>query len=91
MDWLEQELKMALARNDPPEGFAERVARRATARTYQRPRWLAAAAALVLFSGAGLGYRQYRGQMAKEQVMRAMRIASVKVNHIQAQVREVAR
>jgi hypothetical protein len=25
MDWLEQELKSALARKDPPPGFAERV------------------------------------------------------------------
>lgn len=56
----------------------------------QTPRWLAAAAAVVLCVGAGLGYRQYRGEMAKEQVMRAMRIASVKVNHIQTRVREAA-
>jgi hypothetical protein len=58
---------------------------------YQWPRWLAAAAAVVLISGAGLGYRQYRGEMAKEQVMQAFKIASVQVNRIQEQVREATR
>jgi hypothetical protein len=38
-----------------------------------------------------LGYRQYRGEMAKEQVMQAFEIASVKVNRIQTQVREVGK
>jgi hypothetical protein len=58
---------------------------------YQWPRWLAAAAAVVVFAGAGLGYRQYRGEMAKEQVMEAFKIASVKVNRIQTHVLEAGR
>lgn len=91
MDWLEQELKAALARENPPADFARRVVRRAERPVYQWPRWLAAAAAVVTIAGAGLGYRQYRGEMAKEQVMQAFRIASVKVNRIQTHVREVAR
>ena len=90
MDWLEQELKTALGREDPPAGFAERVIRRARP-SYQWSRWLAAAAAVVMITGAGLGYRQYRGEVAKEQVMQAFKIAAVKVNHIQTQVREAAK
>jgi hypothetical protein len=88
MDWLEQELKDALARKDPPADFASRVVQRAGRAVYRWPRWLAAAAAVVVLAGGGLGYRQYRGEMAKEQVMRALQIASVKVNRIQTQVRE---
>jgi hypothetical protein len=91
MDWLEQELKGALARKEPPADFATRVARKAERPVYRFPRWLAAAAAVVVLAGAGLGYRQYRGEMAKEQVMQAFEIASVKVNRIQTQVREVGK
>jgi hypothetical protein len=93
MDWLEQELKGALARKDPAEDFAQRVLRRAErpAVVYRWPRWLAAAAAVIVLAGAGLGYRQYRGEMAKDRVMRAFQIASVKVNRIQTQVREVGK
>jgi len=89
MEWLEQELKAALARRDAPDGFAERVARRASRPV--APRWFAAAAAVLVLAGAGLGYRQYRGEMAKEQVMRAFQIASQKVNRIQTQVQEAGR
>jgi hypothetical protein len=91
MDWLEQELQSALGRKDPPADFAGRVIRRAARPVNPWPRWLAAAAAVVLMAGAGLGYRQYRGEVAKERVMQAFRIASVKVNRIQTQVREAAR
>jgi len=91
MDWLEQELQGALSRKEPPADFAGRVMRRASRPVYQWPRWLAAAAAAVVLAGAGLGYRQYRGELAKEQVMQAFKIASVKVNRIQTQVREVGR
>jgi hypothetical protein len=96
MDWLERELKNALGREDPPADFAARVIREAGLKAgrrpvYHWPRWLAAAAVVVLVAGAGLGYRQYRGEVAKERVMLAFRIASVQVNRIQTHVREVAR
>lgn len=94
MDWLEQELKGALARKDPSDDFAARVMRRAERPApvvYRFPRWIAAAAAVIVLAGAGLGYREYRGQKAKEQVMKAFAIASVKVNRIQSQVREVGK
>jgi hypothetical protein len=95
MDWLEQELKQALDRKDPATDFAERVRRRTRGdgfRTALWPqRWLAAAAVLMVMAGAGLGYRQYQGNQAKEQMMLAFRIAGEKVNHIQAQVKERTR
>ena len=97
MDWLEQELKTALGRKDPPEDFAGRVIRQAaqgggrSAPVRPWPRWLASAAAILVLAGTGLGYRQHRGEVAKEKVMLALRITSVKVNRIQGHVREAAR
>ena len=44
-----------------------------------------------MLAGAGLGYRQYRGEMAKEQLMQAFKIASVKVNRIQSAVEGVGK
>ena len=92
MDWLEQELKSALKRQDPPPDFAARVAARARGRaTPQWHRWLAAAAAVVFLAGAGLGYREYRGNAAKDQVMQAFKITAAKVSRIQTQIQGVAR
>lgn len=95
MDWLEQELKQALDRKAPSPDFAERVRRRTRGdgfRTALWPqRWLAAAAVVLVMTGAGLGYRQYQGNQAKEQMMMAFRIAGEKVNHIQVQVKERTR
>ena len=95
MDWLEEELKQALDRKDPSPDFAERVRRRTRGdgfRTAMWPqRWLAAAAAVIVLAGAGIGYRQYQGNQAKEQMMLAFRIAGAKVNHIQVQVKERTR
>jgi len=70
MDWLEEELKQALARKEPGAGFDARV----RARLHRRPpQWLAIAAAIVVTIGAGEAWQQYRGRVAKEQVMTAMR------------------
>jgi len=95
MDRLEEELKQALARKAPGEGFAERVAARAASAErrvarFPLPRWSMALAATVLLGvSGGLAYRRHEGEVAKEQVMQAMRITAVKLNHIQAHVREV--
>ena len=90
MDWLEQELKVALARKDPSPDFAARVAARARrGRVLAIRRWMAAAAAVVVLTGGGLEYREYRGREAKEQVMLAMRITAGKLNLIQNRVREM--
>jgi len=79
MDWLEQELTQALARKEPAAGFDGRV----RARLYRRPRWLAIAATVLVMVGAGEAWRQHQGQLAKEQVMTAMRIAGSKLNRVQ--------
>jgi hypothetical protein len=94
MDWLEQELKNALARKEPPPDFAGRVLRgvarsevgRAPSPVWRHGRWLAAAAAVVIVTGGAAAWRQHQGLVAKEQVMLAFRIAAVQVNHIQAHV-----
>ena len=90
MDWLEQELRRALAREDPPASFEERVHRAVAVRRFPFRQWLAMAATVVIAAGAGWGYREYRGHVAKEQVKLALRIAAVRINHIQNQVRGVS-
>ena len=83
MDWLEQELAKALARKEPAAGFDGRV----RARMHRRPRWLAIAATILVMMGAGEAWRQHQGQLAKEQVMTAMRIAGSKLNRVQMQLK----
>lgn len=83
MDWLEQELQQALARKEPDPGFESRVRRR---QVRVIPRWIGIAAALVVGITASEGYRWHRGQVAKEQVMTAMRIAGEKLNRVQIEL-----
>jgi hypothetical protein len=93
MDWLEQELQQALSRKEPPDGFAERVdvaaSRPWAGREAYPTRWLAIAASVVVLIGGAMTYRHHQGEVAKQQVMTAMRITAVKLNHIQARVLEV--
>jgi hypothetical protein len=99
MDWLEQELKNTLGRQDPPPGFASRVlagvgrdrGRRAPSPIWRQSRWLAAAAAVVIITGGAAAWREHQGMVAKEQVMLAFRIAAVNVNHIQTHIQETVR
>jgi hypothetical protein len=91
MDRFEESLRGALARKDPPPGFAQKVAARArngTPKSYT-PRWIAAAAVVVMAVGSGVAYRRHQGEVAKEQVMTAMKITAVKLHRIQAHVQEV--
>ncbi len=92
MDRLEEQLRRALQRVDPPPGFAERVLERASSQAEApgwwrrftevflapRRRWAAAAVAgLVIL--AGIGYeRQMRrqGELAREQVLEALEITA---------------
>ena len=87
MDWLEEELRRALARKDPGPRFAGRVL--AEARRRRTPRWLAIAASVIVLAGGGIGYRQYQGIRAKQQVLTALRLAGEKLNRVQRQVLEV--
>jgi hypothetical protein len=90
MDWLEQELKQALARKEPAADFDARVRRRLPRIMPRKtPRWLAAAAALVVIAGGGALYRRHQGEQAKEQIMLAMRLAGSKLNQVQAHVQSM--
>ena len=91
MDWLENELRSALQREDAPHGFAEKAIVRTRRRAMVVPPWLAAAAALILVAGGTYGYRLQRGMEAKHEVLLALRMASAKVSHVQAVVREKQR
>jgi hypothetical protein len=83
MDWLEQELTQALARKEPSAGFERRV----RARLHRSPQWLAIAATILIMIGGGEAWRQHQGQVAKEQVMTALRIAGSKLNRVQVQLK----
>jgi hypothetical protein len=93
---LESDLKRALRRETPPAGFAGRVLQRIEAeQTRRRPVWWRAAAASVtlgLFLG---GYATHRviehrkGELAKEQVLTAMRIAGEKIRYAQQEVQQI--
>lgn len=85
MDELEDRLRQAFRREEPPQGFADRVIERTRAR-HAMPRWIRPAAAVLLLAGAGYGYRWRQGEAAKREVLLALRIASAKLSHIQAQV-----
>jgi hypothetical protein len=47
------------------------------------------AASLVLVAGGAAAYRHHQGEVAKQQVMTAMKITAAKLNHIQTRVWEV--
>jgi hypothetical protein len=91
MDWLEDELRRALAREDPPDGFAERVMARSARGPSGARRWLAAAAMVVVVVAAGAAgaWRQHQGNEAKQEMMLALRLASAPVQHIQSEIRGI--
>jgi hypothetical protein len=103
MNRLENELRNAMKREEPPEGFAERVLARAAgtkqiSRTniLMRPafRWASAGAMCVLLAVAGMEYRhakqeQARGEAAKAQLMLALRITADKLQLAQEKVQQI--
>ena len=90
MDWLEQELRQALERKEPSPEFPARVRTAARRRSVlAMPRWLPAAAAIVVMVGGGAVYREYQGRAAKQRVMEAMRITAGSLNRIQSQIKQV--
>jgi hypothetical protein len=101
---LERELKDALRRVEPPEGFAGRVLERVARESARVPWWRAwwggpvpawaAATALCAAMVAGIHYQnqrmeQARGEAARREVMLALRIASGKLHVVQAKVHEI--
>jgi len=89
MDWLEDELRRAMASEDPPDGFAERVLARRERGTSSARRWLAAAAMVVVAAGAAGAWRQHQGNQAKQEVMLALRLASAPMDRIQSEIRGI--
>jgi hypothetical protein len=100
MSRLEDELRQALRRREPPAGFAERAAARARARQTEkrRPRlltwrWLAPVAALLVLA-AGLRFfeerhRRLAGERAKEQVMLALQLTGSRLRLAQQRIQQV--
>jgi hypothetical protein len=93
---LENDLKHALRRQSPAPGLADRVlARIHEPEPRKRPVWWRAAAASVTLAAILGGYTTHkvierrRGLEAKEQVLKAMRIASEKVAYAQQEVRTI--
>ncbi len=94
---LENDLRRALRRESPAPGFASRVLSRIDAEEAGRPvfRWWRAAAASVTLAALLGGYATHkvaehrRGELAKEQVLTAMRIAGEKVAYAKQEVREI--
>jgi len=101
---FEDELRKALARCDPPEGFTAEVLERLNISPASKPRtrlfawpafsWrLATFAALLLALVAGLAYRQHirieKGEAAKKQLLIAMQIAGTQLHEAQLRVKRI--
>ncbi|MBN1566686.1 MAG: hypothetical protein JXA73_02490 [Acidobacteria bacterium] len=102
MNRLEDDLRMALKREEPPEGFLERVLaetraekQRTWIRIFAQPglKWaLAGAMCLVLLVG-GIEYKraqdeQARGEAAKAQLILALRITADKLQLAQTRLQQ---
>jgi hypothetical protein len=93
MSRLDDELKHALRREAPPPGFAGRVLAQVDSRRNRRPWWAAAIAAGVLLAG-GLEFEHQRrvraqGELAKQQVMLALRITSNKLQFVKEKIHAI--
>jgi len=104
MNRLEDELRNAMRREEPPEGFAERLLARASARKQslwagifaaRGLRWALAGAMCLVLVVSSIEYRRAkeeraRGEAAKEQLMLALRITANKLQFAQERVQEHA-
>ena len=99
MSRLDDELRAALGREEPPSGFAERLLARAEeerARSWwslPRLRWAAGLAACLLLAGGGLVERErrvrVRGELAKQQVMLALGITGSKLQFVKEKIHAI--
>jgi len=94
----DDDLREALTRESPPEGFADRVLARSRQLDAGRRRgidwaWPAVAAALVVATaGSAVLERQARrveGERAKQDVLLALRVTGEKLRSAQLQVQEI--
>jgi hypothetical protein len=93
MSRLDDELKIALRREEPPPGFAERVLARADFPRRRRAWWAAAIAAAILLA-AGVEFEHQRrlradGEQARARVMLALRITGSKLQFIKEKVNAI--
>ncbi|MDQ2945444.1 MAG: hypothetical protein M3Y27_05790 [Acidobacteriota bacterium] len=100
---FEDQLRSALARKEPPAGFAERVAAESirrdgwpSGRRNFWKTWAAGCIAASLLAGA-FEMRQVesrrerdKGQAARTQLLQALRITGAKLHHIQQKVEDVS-
>ena len=102
MTHMDNELRRALHRVDPPRGFADRVRARAETAAPASPKWRATssgwrttgwalAATLAIAVGTGMWYRaqeqrRAQGEEAKRQVLLSLNIASSKLRAIEMKV-----
>jgi hypothetical protein len=95
---FEDQLRNALARKEPPDGFTERVIARVerhrSRRSFWKP-WAAGCLAASLLAGAW-GLKEFedrrnreRGQAARAQLLQALQITSSKLHRIQKKVEMV--
>ena len=83
---LDDELRSAMRREDPPLGFTQRVIARAQSKPVRKPAmfrmiWAAGLAAmLVVGFTAAFEYRQVKAERAASQAIVALRIAAAKLN-----------
>ena len=94
---FDEQLKHALARVDPPDGFAERVLQRAfRKRTNRKMGYSMAAAGLtVLFACGGIEVNRLeqhrRAEIAERQAIYALSLTAKKVNQINVRLQKSAR
>lgn len=90
---FENELRAALRREPPPDGFARRVAARTPVTMKpRRTSWIAAAiAASLLLSIGGFEYRQYQGRKAKQELLLALEITGSKLNLAERKITDWSR
>jgi len=101
---LEDELRNAMRREEPPEGFIERTLARATATrhspwagvfAWRGMRWALAGALCLVLVLAGVGYKREqeeraRGAAAKAQLMLALQITANKLQLAQEKTQQLA-
>jgi hypothetical protein len=101
---FEDELRKALARREPSEGFAAQVLERLNISPDSKPRtrlfswpvfsWrIASVAVLFLALVSGLAYREHvrieKGEAAKKQLLIAMHIAGTQLHEAQLRVKRI--
>ena len=93
MNDFENQLRAALRREPPLDGFAQRVvARTPVTMPPRRTGWIAAAiAASLLLTMGGFEYRQYQGRKAKQELLLALEITGSKLNLAERKISDWSR